>query len=98
METGAHSGGREKESRWLTYLTAHLLINAHSYGHLHTMHTYARIQNTSNAHMCTHTKYIRGAAYTVNGTYYEENDRAGWQLSGTQTDGGAVYTVRVGSH
>jgi hypothetical protein len=51
------------------------------------MHTHARIQ-----------KYIRGAAYAVNGTYYEQNDRAGWQLSGTQTDGGAVYTVRVGSH
>ena len=74
----------------LTYLNRSLLMNAHSprvYGHMHT-----------NAHICTHTKYIRGAAYTVNGTYYEENNRAGWQLSGTQTDGGAVHTVRVGSH
>ena len=49
-------------------------------------------------HMHASATHFRGAAYTVNGMHYEENDRGGWQLSGTQTDGGVVYTVRLGSH
>lgn len=86
METGAHSGGREKESRWLTYLTAHLLINAHSYRHLHT-----------NAHICTHTKYIECThvhAYKIHQgrRIYGKRDvlrgkRQGWLAAERDSDG-----------